>query len=76
MRVILKVRRKGIVILPKKIREEIGLKEGDPVIVETRGGEIVFRPLKPVIVDVPEELVDELLEEEVAVERGKYGKGD
>lgn len=76
MRVILKVRKKGIVILPKKIREEIGLKEGDPVLVETRGGEIVFRPLRPVIVDVPEEFVDKLLEEEAEVEKGKYGKGD
>ncbi len=76
MRVILKVKRKGIVILSKKIREEIGLKEGDPVLVETREGEIVFRPLRPVIVDVPEELVDKLLEEEAEAENGKYWKGD
>ena len=76
MQAVLKIRKKGIVILPKKIREEIGLNEGDTVLVETRGGEIVFKPLKPIIVDVPEELVDKLLEEEVALEQGKYRKGE
>ena len=55
---------KGVVILPKKIREKVGLNEGDAILVETRGEEIVFRPLKPIIVDVQEEVVDELLEEE------------
>ena len=41
----LKVGRKGYIILPKAVREAVGIDEGDEVIVEIRNG-IVLRPAK------------------------------
>ena len=41
----LRVGRKGYIILPKAIREAIGIDEGDEVIVEIRDG-IVLKPAK------------------------------
>ena len=41
----LKVGRKGYIILPKAIREAVGIDEGDEVIVEVRDG-IILRPAK------------------------------
>ena len=41
----IKVRRKGYIILPKAIREAVGIDEGDEVIVEVRDG-IILRPAK------------------------------
>jgi len=41
----LKVGRKGYIILPKAIREAVGIDEGDEVIVEIRDG-ILLKPVK------------------------------
>lgn len=41
----LKVGRKGYVILPKAIREAVGIEEGDEVLVEVGDG-IILRPVK------------------------------
>lgn len=41
----LKVGRKGYVILPKAVREAVGIDEGDEVVVEIRDG-IVLKPAK------------------------------
>ena len=41
----LKVGRKGYIILPKAVREALGIEEGDEVIVEIRDG-IVLKPAK------------------------------
>lgn len=41
----LRVGRKGYIILPKAIREAVGIDEGDEVIVEVRDG-IILRPVK------------------------------
>ncbi|RLI24617.1 AbrB/MazE/SpoVT family DNA-binding domain-containing protein [Candidatus Bathyarchaeota archaeon] len=41
----LKVGRKGYIILPKAIREAVGIDEGDEVIVEIRNG-IVLKPAR------------------------------
>lgn len=41
----LRIGRKGYVILPKAIREAVGIEEGDEVLVEVRDG-IILRPLK------------------------------
>ncbi len=43
----LKVGRKGYVILPKAIREAVGIEEGDEVIVEIKDG-ILLRPVRKV----------------------------
>ena len=40
-----RVGRKGYVILPKAIREAVGIDEGDEVIIEVRDG-IVIKPVK------------------------------
>ena len=72
MRVVLKVRKKGILILPKKLREEAGISEGDEVIVEAEKGKLVIRVLKPKVVDVDPDLVEKLLREEYELERRKH----
>lgn len=41
----MKVGRKGYVILPKAIREAVGIEEGDEVLVEVGDG-IILRPVK------------------------------
>ena len=41
----LRVGRKGYIILPKAIRESVGIDEGDEVIVEIRDG-ILLKPVK------------------------------
>ena len=41
----LKVGRKGCVILPKAIREAVGIEEGDEVLVEVGDG-IILRPVR------------------------------
>lgn len=41
----LKVGRKGYIILPKAVREAVGIDEGDEVIVEIRDG-ILLKPVK------------------------------
>jgi len=64
MRFLLKIRRKGILILPKKLREAVGFEEGDEVIVEVVGDSLVLRALKPKVVDVDPKFVEELLEED------------
>ena len=72
MRSVLKIHKKGIVILPKKIRELIGVDEGDDVIVEVVGEQIVMRPLRPRVVDVDVRLVEALLREEYSLEKQRY----
>ncbi|MCL7383756.1 MAG: AbrB/MazE/SpoVT family DNA-binding domain-containing protein [Thaumarchaeota archaeon] len=64
MRVVLKIRKKGILILPKRLREAVGLEEGDDVVVEVVGDGLVLRALKPKVVDVDPKFVEELLREE------------
>jgi len=46
----LRVGRKGYIILPKAIREAVGIREGDEVIVEIRDG-IVLKPARRVSVE-------------------------
>jgi len=41
----LKVGRKGYILLPKAVREAVGIEEGDEVIVEIRDG-IILRPAR------------------------------
>lgn len=41
----LRIGKKGYIILPKAIRETVGIKEGDEVIVEIKDG-IILKPIK------------------------------
>ncbi|NPA97081.1 MAG: AbrB/MazE/SpoVT family DNA-binding domain-containing protein [Crenarchaeota archaeon] len=63
MRLVLRVRRKGIVILPKDLREKLGISEGDELLVEAEKGKIVMYVLKPKVIDVDPKVVDEILRE-------------
>jgi len=72
MRIVLKVRRKGILILPKKLREAIGVYEGDDVITEVKGDKLILKPLKPKVVDVDQFFIEKLLKEEYEAEKKKY----
>jgi len=72
LRAVLKVRKKGVLILPKRIREAVGIREGDEVLVEADEGLLVIRPLRPKVVDVDPGLVEELLREEYRLEAGEH----
>lgn len=74
MRVVLKVRKKGIVILTKDIRRKAGIDEGDELIVEVEEGKLTMKVLRPKVVDVDPNLVEKLLREEYELERRKYGE--
>ncbi|OWJ54628.1 AbrB/MazE/SpoVT family DNA-binding domain-containing protein [Pyrodictium delaneyi] len=45
MGLVVRVGRKGVIVLPKAVREALHLVEGSLLEVETRDGEIVLRPL-------------------------------
>jgi len=63
---------KGQVVIPKEIREEIGLREGDEVIVELRGDEIVIRKISPPTESYTEYYIkthSQKLEKEINVEK-------
>ncbi len=72
MKAVLKLRRKGVLIIPKKLREAVGLVEGGEVVVEVVGDALVLRALKPRVVDVDPGLVEELLREEYRLEAERY----
>ncbi len=74
MRVVLKVRRKGVLILPKRLREALGVNEGDEVLAEVVGRKVVLSALKPKVVDVNLELVEKILHEEYELERKRYAR--
>lgn len=69
--VVLRIRKKGVLILPKSLREAAGIDEGE-VIAEAREGEIVIRPLRPRVVNLDPRVVEELLGEEGRLEEEKF----
>ncbi len=75
MRIVLRVRKNGVLILPKKLREASDISEDSEVIVEARENTLIIKPLKPpMIVDVNPELAEKLLSEENMVEKRKYNE--
>lgn len=72
MRVVLKIGKKGVLVLPKRLREVIGLVEGGEVLVEVKGDRLVLKALKPKVVDIDPVLVEELLREEYGLENSRY----
>ncbi len=44
---VVRVRQKGQVTLPKRVREKLGIGEGDLLRVEAEGGQVVLEPLRP-----------------------------
>lgn len=71
MRVVLKVRRKGVVILPKALRAAAGIEEGDEVVAEAGPGVVTLKPLKPREVDLDPKVVEKVLQEESEAEARK-----
>jgi len=74
LRAVLKVRKKGVIILPKKLREAVGVGEGEELLAEVVGDKIVMRVLKPRVVDVDPGVVEEVLREEYELEKGRYAR--
>jgi AbrB family looped-hinge helix DNA binding protein len=71
---ILKVRKKGVLILPKRLREEVNIREGDEVAVEVRKGSLIITPFRPKVVDVDPAFVERLLREEIRFEEEGNGR--
>ena len=70
----MKVRKKGVIILPKRLREAIGVNEGEEVIVDVVGDRLILRALKPKVVDVNPEIVEKILSEEYSLESRRYAR--
>ncbi|MGC9103602.1 MAG: AbrB/MazE/SpoVT family DNA-binding domain-containing protein [Candidatus Methanodesulfokora sp.] len=70
MHEMIKVRRGGVIKLPARIRHEIGLKEGDMLLVNIQEGRIVLTPQE--LVDPIEKFSSELgaVNEDEIFERG------
>ena len=66
----LKVGRKGYIILPKAVREAVGIDEGDEVIVEIRDG-IVLKPAKR---NIDVDKLKESLRKHVKTLKGIHGR--
>ena len=64
----MKIRKKGVVILPKELKTKAGIEEDSEVIAEIKGSEVLSRPLKPVIVRVDWAIAEKILHEEDKVE--------
>jgi len=71
VRTILRIRKKGVLILPKKLRESLNVGEGDELLAEVSEGVLILKPFKPKIVDVDPSLVEKILSEEDELERRK-----
>ena len=67
----IKLRKKGVIILPKDVREKLDIKENDILLGEIEGGKLVLRPLKPKIVRVDPKVVEEPLKDEEEAARSK-----
>ena len=74
MRVVLKVHRKGVIILPKKLREIVGINEEEEVVIDAIGNQLILRALKPKVVDIDPEVVEKILREEYDLEKNRYSK--
>jgi len=70
LRVVLRVRKKGVLILPKSVREAAGIDEGE-IIAEAREGEIVLKPFRLREVEIDPKIADQILKEEDELERRK-----
>jgi len=71
LRVVLRVRRKGVIILPKALRAAAGIEEESEVVAEAGPGVVVLKPLKLREVDVDPEAVERVLREEGEAEARK-----
>jgi AbrB family looped-hinge helix DNA binding protein len=61
---LVRVGRKGVVVIPKALREAVNIGEGDELVAEVVGDAIVLRPLRPKVVDIDVEEADRVISEE------------
>jgi len=71
MEMILRVRKKGVIILPKKIREIAGIGENSDVLVKVEKDSIIIKPYKPITVSINPKIIDRILREEYKLEEEK-----
>jgi bifunctional DNA-binding transcriptional regulator/antitoxin component of YhaV-PrlF toxin-antitoxin module len=51
------LRKRGVLTLPKSLRETHGLEEGDPLhLVDAGGGTVVMTPMQPMVPELAEEI--------------------
>jgi bifunctional DNA-binding transcriptional regulator/antitoxin component of YhaV-PrlF toxin-antitoxin module len=67
----LKVRRKGVIILPKELRLRAGIEENSIVLAEITEKGVLLRALKPVAVRVDPAVIEGILSEEGRLEEEK-----
>ena len=70
---IVRVGRKGIIVIPVDVREALGIGEGSLLSLELSGGAIVLKPLKPLRVKLGarvQEIVRKSKREELELEEG------
>jgi len=72
---IVRVGRKGVIVIPLDVREALGIGEGSLLTLEVSEGAIVLKPLKPFHVKLGtrlQEIVRESKREELELEEGSY----
>jgi len=67
----LKVRRKGVIILPKELRLRAGIEENSIVLAEITEKGVLLRALKPITVRVDPAVIERILSEEGRLEKEK-----
>ena len=72
MRYVVRIGKRGFLLIPRRIREIIGVKEGDIVAIEAVEGAIRITPLSPEETGVNVISMEEILEEEVLSEEENY----
>ena len=75
---ITKISKKGIIIIPKNVRDAAGFNEGDPIIVKSENGKIILERLENNIVTVNidqktlEEILESIKKDEKILEDNKF----
>ncbi len=70
----MKVKRKGVVILPKELRLRAGIEENSIVLAEITEKGVLLRALKPITVRVDPAVIERILSEEGRLEEEKLRK--
>lgn len=70
--VILRVRKKGIIILPRELRGSLGIEEGGELLAEVQGGVLTLKPFRPTRVRVDHEVLEGVLREEFEAEERAF----
>jgi AbrB family looped-hinge helix DNA binding protein len=70
---VIRMGKRGKIVLPKDARKALGIKEGDTLLLELAGGKIILKPLQQLRVKLgtrAEEIVRETKKEELKLEEG------